>query len=112
MTLPILLTGGTGTLGRHIVLLLRETGRDVRVLSRHRHEPGAGIEFVTADLATGKGVEAAVAGVRTIVHCAGSATGDDEKTHALVRAAARAGAPPPGLHLCRRRGPSAGLQRR
>ena len=92
MTLPILLTGGTGTLGRHIVPLLRETRRDVRVLSRHRHEPAAGIEFVAADLATGQGVEAAVAGVGTIVHCAGSARGDDDKTRALVRAAARAGA--------------------
>ena len=92
MTLPILLTGGTGTLGRHIVPLLREAGCDVRVLSRHRHETAAGIEFVTADLATGEGVEAAVTGVATIVHCAGSAEGDDDKTRALVRAAARAGA--------------------
>jgi uncharacterized protein YbjT (DUF2867 family) len=92
MTLPILLTGGTGTLGRHVVPLLREAGCDVRVLSRHRHQPSAGIEFVTGDLATGEGVEAAVAGAATIVHCAGSATGDDDKTRALVRAAAAAGA--------------------
>ena len=92
MTSPLLLTGGTGTLGRHVVPLLREAGCDVRVLSRHRHEPEAGIEFVTGDLATGEGVQAAVAGVATIVHCAGSATGDDDKTRALVRAAAAAGA--------------------
>ena len=92
MTSPLLLTGGTGTLGRHVVPLLREAGCDVRVLSRHRHEPEAGIEFVTGDLATGEGVDAAVAGVATIVHCAGSAKGDDDKTRALVRAATRAGA--------------------
>ena len=30
----ILVTGGTGTLGRHLVPRLRETGREIRVLSR------------------------------------------------------------------------------
>jgi uncharacterized protein YbjT (DUF2867 family) len=90
MTSPILLTGGTGTLGRHIVPLLREAGWNVRVLSRRRQESAAGIEFVTGDLATGERLDAAVAGVGIIVHCAGSATGDDEKTRALVRAATSA----------------------
>ena len=92
MTSPILITGGTGTLGRHVVPLLREAGCDVRVLSRHRHNSAPGTEFVTGDLATGDGVEAAVAGVATIVHCAGSATRDDDKTSTLVRAAVTAGA--------------------
>jgi uncharacterized protein YbjT (DUF2867 family) len=34
MTPPILVTGGTGTLGGHVVSLLRAGGRDVRILSR------------------------------------------------------------------------------
>lgn len=92
MTSPILLTGGTGTLGRLVVPLLREAGREVRVLSRRSHEPADGVEFVTGDLATYEGLEAAVNGVETIVHCAGSAKGDDEETRNLVRAATRAGA--------------------
>ncbi len=92
MTSPILLTGGTGTLGRLVVPLLREAGHDVRVLSRRDHESGDGIEFMTGDLATGEGIEAAVNGVETIVHCAGSAKGDEDKTRNLVRAASRAGA--------------------
>ncbi|WP_245816528.1 NAD-dependent epimerase/dehydratase family protein [Lentzea albidocapillata] len=33
--MKILVTGGTGTLGRHVVPLLREAGADVVVLSRH-----------------------------------------------------------------------------
>ncbi|WP_229356786.1 NAD-dependent epimerase/dehydratase family protein, partial [Streptomyces sp. UNOB3_S3] len=33
-TSTILVTGGTGTLGRLVVPLLREAGREVRVLSR------------------------------------------------------------------------------
>jgi uncharacterized protein YbjT (DUF2867 family) len=75
------------------VPLLRDAGHRVRVLSRHPHEPAEGVEYVTGDLATGQGVDAAVAGTGTILHCAGSAKGDDHKTRTLVRAAARAGAP-------------------
>ncbi|HEU4425414.1 MAG TPA: NAD(P)H-binding protein [Pilimelia sp.] len=91
MTSPILLTGGTGTLGRHIVPLLRDAGRKVRVLSRRGHEPADGIEFVIGDLATGEGIDAAVTGVETILHCAGDARGDEDKARNLVRAASGAG---------------------
>jgi uncharacterized protein YbjT (DUF2867 family) len=91
-TSPILVTGGTGTLGRHVVRRLRDDGSNVRVLSRRSHEPGSGIEFMTGDLATGEGIEAAVDGVETIVHCAGSPKGDEDKALNLVRAASRAGA--------------------
>ena len=86
---PILVTGGTGTLGRLIVARLREAGRDVRVLSRSDHE-GQGIEFVTGHLATGEGIAAAVHGVEIVVHCAGSAKGDEVKTRHLVEAASQA----------------------
>jgi uncharacterized protein YbjT (DUF2867 family) len=93
MTSPILVTGGTGTLGRLVVPMLRDAGCEVRVLSRHRREPRDGIEYVTGDLATGAGVDAAVAGVDTILHCAGSAKGDADKARSLVHAASRAGEP-------------------
>jgi uncharacterized protein YbjT (DUF2867 family) len=92
VTSPILITGGTGTLGRLVVAHLRDAGRDLRVLSRRGHESSDGVEFMTGDLATGQGLEAAVAGTGTIVHCAGSATGDADKARNLVRAASRAGA--------------------
>jgi len=91
MAAPILVTGGTGTLGRLVVAGLRDAGRDVRVLSRHPHESTQGIEHVTGDLATGEGVDAAVAGTEVIVHCAGSAKGDGDKARHLARAASRAG---------------------
>ena len=93
ITSPILVTGGTGTLGRLVVRRLRDAGCNVRVLSRRSHESGDGIEFMTGDLATGEGLEAAVNGVETIVHCAGSTKGDEDKTRNLVRAASRASAP-------------------
>ena len=93
MTSPILVTGGTGTLGRLIVRRLRDAGSNVRVLSRQSHKYSAdGIEFMTGDLATGEGIEAAVDGIETIVHCAGSAKGDEVKARNLVRAASGVGA--------------------
>jgi uncharacterized protein YbjT (DUF2867 family) len=90
---PILVTGGTGTLGRHVLDRLRGTGLDVRVLSRHAHDPAEGVGYVTGDLATGQGIDAAVAGARVILHLAGSSKGDEDKARHLVAAAARAGTP-------------------
>src|SRR4051794_32323579 len=90
MNAPILVTGGTGTLGRQVLPLLRQAGCDLRILSR-QERPGG--EFVAGDLSTGAGVDEAVAGVGTILHLAGSSHGDDRKAHHLVRSAARAGRP-------------------
>ena len=42
----ILVTGGTGGLGRRVVPRLREAGREVRVLSRRTHDSTDGIEYV------------------------------------------------------------------
>jgi uncharacterized protein YbjT (DUF2867 family) len=89
---PILVTGGTGTLGRPVVAGLRSAGSEVRVLSRHGHPDREGIEFVSGDLATGDGVAAAAKGAEVIVHCAGSRKGDEDKARHLVRAASQGGA--------------------
>ena len=92
MTARILVTGGTGTLGRQVVPRLREAGCDIRVLSRRTHEAADGVEYVTGDLVQNDGIQAAVDGAGIVVHCAGSNKGDDEATRNLVRAASRAGA--------------------
>jgi uncharacterized protein YbjT (DUF2867 family) len=90
----ILVTGGTGTLGKLVVPRLREAGAKVRVLSRQTREGGGGdVEFVRGDLDTGAGIEAAVAGAEVIVHCAGAQKGDADKARTLVRAASAAGTP-------------------
>ncbi|MFD4726914.1 SDR family oxidoreductase [Streptomyces seoulensis] len=82
----ILVTGGTGTLGRPVTEQLRADGHEVRVLSRHS-APYA------ADLRRGgPALDAALAGVDTVVHCASSPNGGDEKAAAqLIAAARRAG---------------------
>lgn len=66
----------------------------MRVLSRRPHDAVEGVEFVTGDLATDVGNDAAVAEVETSVHCAGSPKGDDDKATNPVRAASQAGAAP------------------
>ena len=81
----ILVTGGTGTLGSALVPKL---GGDVRVLSR-----STGANLVTGDLTTGEGIDAAVDGVDTIIHCAGASKGDERTTATLIEAAKRAGSP-------------------
>lgn len=91
MTSTILVTGGTGTLGGHVVPLLRAAGREVRVLSRQHRESVEGVSYVSGDLLKGEGIEAAVDGVDVILHLAGGPKGDDEATRNLMRAASRAG---------------------
>jgi uncharacterized protein YbjT (DUF2867 family) len=94
LTSRILVTGGTGTLGRLVVARLRDAGREVRVLSRRRRESESGVQFLVGDLVTGDGIEPAVEGIATIIHCASSSEGDAEATQNLVRAASfQAGAP-------------------
>ncbi|MEU7427088.1 NAD(P)H-binding protein [Streptomyces sp. NPDC040750] len=82
----ILVTGGTGTLGRLVTERLRADGHVVRVLSRHA-QPYA------VDLREGgAGLDAALEGVDTVVHCASTVRGgDEEAARNLLAAAARAG---------------------
>ncbi|MFE7814982.1 SDR family oxidoreductase [Streptomyces sp. NPDC057433] len=79
----ILVTGGTGTLGRHVVGRLRTGAQEVRVLSRHS-QPYA------VDLRRGGStLDTAVTGVDTIVHCASTPRGGDEAAAKNLLAAAR-----------------------
>jgi uncharacterized protein YbjT (DUF2867 family) len=74
----VLVTGGTGALGRHVVKQLLDSGHRVRVLSRR---PATGDDWVHGDLVTGAGLEAAVMGIDAMVHAA-SATIHPQKVHA------------------------------
>ncbi|WP_077800638.1 SDR family oxidoreductase [Streptomyces sp. JHA26] len=91
MTAPILVTGGTGTLGGHVVPLLQQAGHDVRILARKPRESANGIEYFAVDLMTGEGIDAALRGVETVLHLAGSNKGDDKVARTLVDAAKKAG---------------------
>jgi len=94
--MDVLVTGGTGTLGRQVVPRLVDAGHRVRILSRRAGPaPRADVVMIPGDLATGHGVAQAVGGAEVIVHCASSPfrTGqvDVEGTARLLRAAVGAG---------------------
>jgi hypothetical protein len=91
---PVLVTGGTGTLGSHVVRALHQRGCQVRVLSRKERAGGEGTESVTGDLVTAAGVQKAVAGAGVIVHCASAKNGDVAATRHLVNAALAQDRPP------------------
>jgi uncharacterized protein YbjT (DUF2867 family) len=77
----LLVTGGTGTLGRPAVAQLRSAGHQVRVLSRR---PGP--DRVVADLTTGTGLAAAIDSAEVVVHLATSlGRRDVQQTRNLLR---------------------------
>ncbi len=66
----VLVTGGTGALGREVVRRLIDSGHRARILSR---KPGEGDDWVQGDLVTGAGLELAVKDIDAIVHTASDA---------------------------------------
>lgn len=85
----ILVTGGTGTLGRQVVDRLRTDGHNVRALSRSS-QPYA-VDLRDDD---SRALDEALRGVDVVVHCASSARGGDDRAAAhLVESSVRAGIP-------------------
>lgn len=87
----VLVTGGTGVLGRRVVERLRAGGSGIRVLSRSGR-PGT----VRGDLLTGEGLDEALRGVDAVIHLATNPyrktrQTDVGGTERLLQAAARAG---------------------
>ena len=70
--MDVLVTGGTGHLGRRLVPVLQGAGHTVKVMSRR----GAGPGGVRGDLATGLDLDKAAAGAEIIVHAAQDPRGD------------------------------------
>lgn len=100
-TKPVLVTGGTGFLGRVVVKKLRTAGWPVRVITRRELPYSmriAGVEYVTADLAQEIPLHF-LKDIDTIIHCAAETSGGKElhdrntiaSTHNILRAAAESG---------------------
>lgn len=65
----VLVTGGTGVLGRRLVPRLVHRGHRVRVLARHVVDM-PGVEVVAGDVRTGDGLREATAGMDSVIHAA------------------------------------------
>jgi uncharacterized protein YbjT (DUF2867 family) len=91
MNAPLLVTGGTGNIGSRLVPLLREAGRDIRILSRHPRAAELGVQHVVGDTVAGHGLAEALDDVDVVVHLAGGAKGDDVAARNLANAARQAG---------------------
>jgi uncharacterized protein YbjT (DUF2867 family) len=70
--MDVLVTGGTGRLGRRVVEQLQGAGHQVRQMSRRGTGPGG----VRGDLATGRDLPMALRGAEVVVHAATDARGD------------------------------------
>lgn len=97
----VIVTGGTGFLGKEIVRSLLARNRPVRVVARREPSPWeriAGAEYVVADVATGAAVHL-FKGADTVIHAAAETAGgwDEHRrnslnaTEQMVRGAAAAG---------------------
>jgi uncharacterized protein YbjT (DUF2867 family) len=96
MNQVILVTGGSGTLGRGVVDRLLAADHQVRVLSRRPRPAGTptAVGWVTGELVSGRGLATAVTDVAVIVHCASNPLRprvDLDGTRNLVEAARAAG---------------------
>ncbi len=94
----VLVTGGTGVLGRELVPRLAAAGHTVRIMSRGPRPAGAdeALQWAQADLETGQGLADAITGAEVIVHAASSPRrrtwqADVEGTRRLLAAADGAG---------------------
>ena len=110
--MKVLLTGGAGFIGQHVLRALMHNGHEVHALDSlradvHRGErwtPPAGVAFVSADVRDAEALDRALAGCEAVLHLAAKvglgvdvqdlpdyASSNDAGTAALLAAMARAG---------------------
>jgi uncharacterized protein YbjT (DUF2867 family) len=80
----ILLTGGTGVLGRHFCSQLDRAGLNFWALTRNPH-PAAYYRQVAGDLLRKTSLDSALCGMNTVIHCASSGAANPEADIAAMR---------------------------
>ncbi|MBO9669762.1 MAG: SDR family NAD(P)-dependent oxidoreductase [Sphingobium sp.] len=93
MTDIVLITGGAGFIGTHLTRLLSAAGYRVRIIDNLSDQvhgeaasftPPAGVEFIKGDVTIRSDLEAAIAGVSTVVHLAAE-TGTGQSMYEIDR---------------------------
>jgi uncharacterized protein YbjT (DUF2867 family) len=80
----ILLTGGTGFVGGHVLKALSAAGRPVRCLVRKPSKASLDCEVVQGDMTDADSLRRAVEGVDTVVHLVAIRQGSDEKFERIM----------------------------
>ena len=85
MSAPIFVTGGTGMVGRQLIVRLRERGERIRALVRGAADLPDGVEIVRGDLCDdGRWLAGAMQGCARVFHVAGAVSyraGDSDRLH-------------------------------
>jgi nucleoside-diphosphate-sugar epimerase len=71
---PVLVTGGTGFLGRVLVKSLVAAGLPVRILTRREYPAHRGVEVRRGDVTQRESLREAIRGCEVVFHCAGEKT--------------------------------------
>lgn len=82
--MTILITGGTGSIGRRLIQLLQAKGYSVALLSRS-NKPVPGVQVYQWDVKTGQIDTQAVASADAIIHLAGAGIADERWSDARKR---------------------------
>jgi uncharacterized protein YbjT (DUF2867 family) len=80
----ILLTGGTGFVGGHVLSALRASGRPVRCLVRKPEKAKLDCEVVQGDMTDPESLRRAVDGVEAVVHLVAIRQGKDEQFERIM----------------------------
>ena len=85
--MQILVTGGTGFLGEHVVQCLLDRGHDVRVMARSRSPvlDRLDVEVVSGDVLAGDELGAAMSGCDAVLHLAGLVSRDPDDGQRMMR---------------------------
>jgi dihydroflavonol-4-reductase len=85
--MQILVTGGTGFLGEHVVQCLLARGHDVRVMARSRSPvlDALDVDMVSGDVVAGDALGAAMAGCDAVLHLAGLVSRDPDDGQRMMR---------------------------
>jgi len=90
--MKVVVTGGSGFVGRELVRQLQIAGHSVRILARGTHPPKPGVEFVRASVLDFSTLPAAFAGAQAVIHLVGIISEVGEQTFERVHTTGTANA--------------------